>query len=133
MSLKSDFAIGAGAVLVVGLVVYFAGRKALNVGGDVLQKINPANPDNIINQTVQDLLGTDSIGGAIYDATHQKQNAQISASMLTGRAYDKYVYENALRLGYRVVAYDTPQFGGGGSGSFLIFDKDGALVTSYFP
>lgn len=62
------YGIGALALLAVG---YYLTQKA----GSVVDAVNPANPDNVVNKTFTDAYqsitgSSDTLGGSIYDWIH---------------------------------------------------------------
>lgn len=80
MDKKTLMMIGAGAVVaVVGIVAL---KKASGAAGDALQKVNPFNNDNIINQgftsLYQALTGSaGTIGTDFYDIMHRPDESKI--------------------------------------------------------
>ena len=67
---------GAGAALVLSVVVYLAGRKAAAAAGQVAAAVNPLNYNNIFSSSVNDVgaaVSGDSdfsLGNWFYDVTH---------------------------------------------------------------
>jgi hypothetical protein len=86
---KTDFrittnhALGAVAVCVAGFLIYKGYKKAGETAAAVVEKVNPASPNNFINQGVESLgrkISGDSgwtLGGWIYDKLHPAESAQI--------------------------------------------------------
>ena len=72
MSLKADVMIVAGIAIAVFATGYYARKKIVDVGGTVLNAVNPLNNDNIINEGFtgfyQAVTGsTGTLGTDIYD------------------------------------------------------------------
>lgn len=92
--MKPIYYIAGGLVAVAA--VYVASRKvgegvtaAVDLVGDVLNEVNPLNPDNVIYTGVNQVGATVSgdknfnLGGATYDALHDPESANNFLQMLT--------------------------------------------------
>jgi hypothetical protein len=67
------------AVLVVG---YVFAKKIKKEAANVASHLNPANPDNYVNQAATGLFqavtgSTDTIGGAAYEVSHDSQGRNV--------------------------------------------------------
>jgi hypothetical protein len=79
---------GAASAVAAGVIawkVWGQGAKVADAVADVLDAVNPTNPDNVaakaVNSVVQAVTGDKdaTLGTKIYDVLHPGENAQIQA------------------------------------------------------
>lgn len=79
---------GVTTAIILALALRKAGTVAIEAAGDAAHAINPTNNDNIINRgftsVYQTITGSDdTLGGDIYDITHDMDSALAYLKTLT--------------------------------------------------